>query len=157
MRPRHPRPIAICVFRDNDRIFVAEGYDSWKKETFYHPLGGAISFGKHSRECIVREIREEIGAEVKDLAYVGTIETIFTCDAGPGHEIVVVYEGKFIDPSLYGVESLRSREETDDEEFAGEFVAVWKSLDEFRERKAILYPEGLLDLLSNTGTHRSVG
>lgn len=157
MRPRHPRPIAICVFRDNDRIFVAEGYDSWKKETFYRPLGGAISFGEHSRECIVREIREEMGAEIKDVTYLGMTETVFTHNGEPGHEIVVVYEAKFTDPSLYKVESLRCREETDDEEFAGEFVAVWKSLDEFRERKAILYPEGLLDLLSNTGTHRSGG
>ena len=98
-----------------------------------------------------------MGAEIKGVTYLGITETVFTHNGEPGHEIVVVYEAKFTDPSLYGVESLRCREETDDEEFAGEFVAVWKSLDEFRERKAILYPEGLLDLLSNTGTHRSVG
>lgn len=33
------RPIAICVFRRDNRILVGEGYDPVKKESFYRPLG----------------------------------------------------------------------------------------------------------------------
>lgn len=39
------RPLAICVFRHQDRILVAEGYDPVKDEHFYRPLGGGNEFG----------------------------------------------------------------------------------------------------------------
>lgn len=122
---------------------MAECHDPATGETFYRPLGGAIEFGEHSRECIVREVWEEMGAEIKDLTYVGMIENIFTFDDRPGHEIVLVYEGKFADPRLYEVKSLMCRDDD------GEFIGLWKSLEEFRRGEAILYPEGLLDLLSD--------
>ena len=58
------RPLAICIFRNRDRILVAEGYDSVKDEYFYRPLGGGIEFGESSVETICRELREEIRVEV---------------------------------------------------------------------------------------------
>lgn len=122
---------------------MAECHDPATGETFYRPLGGAIEFGEQSLEAIAREVREETGAEIKDLTYVGMIENIFTFDDRPGHEIVLVYEGKFADPRLYEVELLMCRDDD------GEFIGLWKSLEEFRRGEAILYPEGLLDLLSD--------
>jgi hypothetical protein len=50
------RPLAICVFRYNNRILVAEGYDPIKKETFYRPLGSGIEFGEYSEQIIHREV-----------------------------------------------------------------------------------------------------
>ena len=141
MIPGQIRPIVISVFRDGDRLFLAEYHDPSSGEKFYRPLGGAIAFGEHSRECIVREIREEMGSEITGLTYVGVIENIFFFDGKPGHEIVLVYEANFVDARLYEVESVRCREN------GGEFVAVWKPIAEFRAGKAPLYPEGLLDLL----------
>ena len=121
---------------------MGEYYDPSAGETFYRPLGGAIGFGEHSRECIVREVREEMGAEIKDLTYVGTIENIFIFDGKPGHEIVLVYEASFVDPHLYEVESVSCRDDD------GEFIARWKAIDEFQAGEAILYPDGLVDLLN---------
>jgi ADP-ribose pyrophosphatase YjhB (NUDIX family) len=141
MKPGEIRPIVICVFRHQDRLFVTEGYDSCKKETFFRPLGGAIEFGERSRESIVREIREEMGVEVKDLAYIGMIENIFTYDGKPGHEIVLVYEANFVDSRLYKLESVRLKDNGD------WLVAVWKATADFRSGSAILYPEGLLGFL----------
>jgi hypothetical protein len=40
------RPVALCVFRNNDGILVFEGYDDVKGETFYRPPGGGIEFGE---------------------------------------------------------------------------------------------------------------
>jgi hypothetical protein len=40
------RPIALCVFHNNNRILVFEGYDKAKDEIFYRPLGGGIEFGE---------------------------------------------------------------------------------------------------------------
>jgi ADP-ribose pyrophosphatase YjhB (NUDIX family) len=54
-----------------------------------------IKFGQRSKDCIVREIREELQAEVKDLRHVGTIENIFEYEGELGHEIVL-----FMKPSL---------------------------------------------------------
>jgi len=70
MKPGQIRPIVVSVFRDGDRIFLAQYHDPSSGERFYRPLGGAIAFGEHSRECIVREIREEMGTEITDLNYV---------------------------------------------------------------------------------------
>jgi ADP-ribose pyrophosphatase YjhB (NUDIX family) len=148
MKPGQIRPIVIGVFRDEDRLFLAEYHDPSSGERFYRPLGGAIAFGEHSRECIVREIREEMRTEITDLDYVGVIENIFIFDGKPGHEIVLVYEATFVDSRLYEVESFRCRDN------GGEFVAVWKPIAQFQAGKAPLYPEGLLDLLDNKARER---
>jgi ADP-ribose pyrophosphatase YjhB (NUDIX family) len=148
MKPGQIRPIVISVFRDEDRLFLAEYHDPSSGERFYRPLGGAIAFGEHSRECIVREIREEMRTEITDLDYVGVIENIFIFDGKPGHEIVLVYEATFVDSRLYEVESVRCRDN------GGEFVAVWKPIAQFQAGKAPLYPEGLLDLLDKKARER---
>ena len=46
MKKNRIRPLAICVFLNNNRILVAEGYDPIKQQTFYRPLGGGIEFGE---------------------------------------------------------------------------------------------------------------
>jgi len=142
----HIRPIAICLFRHNDKILVLEGYDPSKGETFYRPLGGGIEFGERSIDTIHREIMEEIDAEVKDLVYLGSLENIFTFDGKPGHEIVQVYDGALADPGLYK-QAVILGHEVDVEEH---FRAMWKSLDEFGPGKAILYPDGLLEMCAVT-------
>ena len=138
----HIRPVAICLFRKNDKILVFEGYDPIKGETFYRPLGGAIEFGEHSADTIHREIMEEIDAEVKDLVYLGTLENIFIFDGGPGHEIVQVYDGALKESRLYEQVVIIGHEADVEEHFR----AMWKSLDEFGPGKSILYPDGLLEM-----------
>ena len=144
MKKKRIRPLAICVFRNNDRILVAEGYDPVKKQTFYRPLGGAIEFGEHSEQTVYRELMEEISAEVTDLKYLGTLENIFVFDGKPGHEIVLVYDGVLKDSGLYEQAVIEGKEADVNESF----MAVWKRLDEFGEGKSILYPDGLLELLT---------
>ncbi len=138
------RPIAICVFRNNDRIFIFEGYDFIKGETFYRPLGGGIEFGEHSRDALAREVREEIGQEVANLRFLGAVENIFVCNAKPGHEIVMVYEGEFADPAMYDCEPLEAMEDSGER-----FKALWMPMQHFRNGLSPLYPDGLLQLLSN--------
>ena len=137
------RPLAICVFRHNDHILVAEGYDPIKGETFYRPLGGGIEFGERSEDTIRREVREEIGAEVGRLKYLGTLENIFAFNGFPGHEIVAVYDGELVEAGLYDQAMILGKE-VDIEE---SFNAMWKHLEEFESGNLILYPDGLLNLL----------
>jgi 8-oxo-dGTP pyrophosphatase MutT (NUDIX family) len=159
VKPGKVRPLAIGVFRREDRILVAESYDHVKQQTFYRPLGGRIEFGEYGDETVRRELMEEIGAQAADLRYLGTLQNIFIYNGERGHEIVLVYDGKLVDERLYSCEvvelhrnsqdklrlSIEGVEEEDGDE--GAFKAVWKSLDFFREGGAPLYPDGLLELL----------
>jgi 8-oxo-dGTP pyrophosphatase MutT (NUDIX family) len=137
------RPLAICLFRNNDRILVAEGYDPVKKESFYRPLGGGIEFGEYSEQTIQRELWEEIGAEVCELKYLGTLENVFVFNGTPGHEIVQVFDGSLRDSGLYERTVIMGHEV----DIEDTFRAVWKRIDEFGEGKSILYPTGLLEML----------
>lgn len=137
------RPLALCVFRRGNKIFVAEGHDKKVKKTFYRPIGGGIEFDERAMETIRREVREEIAAEVSNLVYLGTLENIFEYQGQRGHEICLIYDGAFVD-------DFRN---ADDYTVVGHddgdilFTAMWKPLDFFREGNAPLYPDGLLELL----------
>lgn len=137
------RPVALCVFQRDGAIFVAEGHDEVKGETFYRPLGGRIEFGEYAADTVKRELMEEIGAEVRDLRSLGTLENIFTYRGKPGHELVLMFEGAFCDERLYEPDSIT--EAYDDGELL--FTASWKPLDDFRSGGARLYPTGLIELL----------
>lgn len=136
------RPIAICLFRRHDRILVFEGYDRVKAECFYRPLGGGIEFGETSAQAVVREIREELGAEVAEVRYLFTLENIFIHDGRPGHEIIQVYDGRFVDERWYARAELAGREDS-----GQPFTALWKTVSDFGPGRAILYPSGLWERL----------
>jgi 8-oxo-dGTP pyrophosphatase MutT (NUDIX family) len=140
------RPLAICIFSRAGSILVAAGIDPVKgNQEFYRPLGGGIEFGEHSQQTLVRELREEIGAEVANLRYLGALENIFVFNGDPGHEIVLVYDGEFVDRSLYAREWINGSE---GEENDLKFRAVWLPLDGFRTGTPPLYPDGLYALLA---------
>jgi 8-oxo-dGTP pyrophosphatase MutT (NUDIX family) len=143
MRPEAIRPIAICVCRHGDRILVAEGRDSKKEQVFYRPLGGTIEFGEHGEDTVRREFREEIRSDLTDVRYLGTLENIFVYEGQRGHEIVLVYDGRLVDPSLYTQETIQG------DESGHQFKAVWKRLDEFGPGGSPVYPDGLLDLIGS--------
>lgn len=143
MKPNVIRPIAICVFRHNGRILVAEGHEPLTGRLFYRPLGGAIEFGEYSADTIARELGEELGAAVVDLRYLGALENVFTYDGQTGHEIVLIYDGAFADRTLYDRPVIEGAEDD------GEKIrAVWISLADCADSAAPpVYPTGLLELL----------
>lgn len=145
MKKQRIRPLAICVFRNNNRILVNQGYDALKGEYFYRPLGGGIEFGEPGIETVCRELMEELNVEVEreSLEYLGALENIFTFNGAAGHEIVLVYDGVLREPELYGQTVIVGKDAHGDE-----IRAVWKDLAEFRVRKSILYPTGLLEMLT---------
>ncbi|MCI0397532.1 MAG: NUDIX hydrolase [Chloroflexi bacterium] len=147
MKPGVIRALAICVFRRDGRILVFEGHDTVKGKVFYRPLGGSVEFGEYSRETIIREMQEELNAEISELRYLGSLENIFTYQGETGHEIIQVYDASFVDSSFYERPLLQGIEDD-----AQPFKAVWKSLDFFQATAAPpLYPDGLLSLLLGLG------
>ncbi|MGD1994625.1 MAG: NUDIX domain-containing protein [Anaerolineae bacterium] len=145
MNPHRIRSVAICLIEDRERLFVFEARDSETGETFYRPLGGGIEFGERGAECVARELREEIGAELEEIRYVGTIESIFTCNGEQGHEIVLVYRAQLSDLDRYRDGPVVVQEETEI------LPGRWIPLASFRSGEARLVPEELLDLLDRDG------
>jgi 8-oxo-dGTP pyrophosphatase MutT (NUDIX family) len=140
------RVLSLGIFRRGDSIFVAEGFDEVKGETFYRPLGGGVEFGEQAADALVREMREETGLEVSNLRFAGVCENIFTYLGQPGHEIVLLYEADFADPAVYENDEMVCQEDD-----GLPFRAVWKSLSEFGEDKGgPLYPDGLMELLKQS-------
>jgi 8-oxo-dGTP pyrophosphatase MutT (NUDIX family) len=135
------RPIAICLLRRGEEILVHESYDSVKQRGFARPLGGGIDFGETSEAAAIREIKEELGVDITGVKLLGIVENIFVYEGEPGHEMVFVYDGRFVDESLYQQESLTAVE--------GErqFEAVWRSPQALRDGPCYLVPEEIWQFL----------
>jgi 8-oxo-dGTP pyrophosphatase MutT (NUDIX family) len=138
------RPIVICLFHNGDRILVSEAYDSSKGDYFCRPLGGGIEFGEQSQDAMLREIREEVGAEVENLELVGVLKNIFIYEGEQGHEVVFIYDAEFANKSLYGRDEIHGYESGIDTNF----VAKWQSVEEINRRGVRLVPEALISLLT---------
>ena len=135
------RPVALGVIRDGDEIFVFEGRDDVKRETFYRPLGGTIEFGERAIDAVRRELAEEIKATVTRADLLGVLENTYTYQGQPGHEIDFVFE-----VTVGDLARLRDGTVAGYEADGSTIACVWKSLAEFGDR-ARLYPDGLLALL----------
>jgi len=144
--------VALAVFRDGARILVEDKWD--RPEPFYRPPGGGVKFGERAIDAVRREMREEFDAEIRDVRPVGTLENIFDYHGRIGHEIVMVFEARFVDASHYAAERIDGMESV-----GTRIEAVW--IDVSRRLDRPLYPEGLLELLglrtSGTGPNRSTG
>ncbi len=137
------RPIAICLFQKDNTILVSEGYDYVKEEFYYRPIGGGIEFGEKSSDTLIREVKEELDADISNLQFLSTIENIFTFNGDTAHEIVQIYDGEFVDKSLYNQSKLLIKEDN-----GQTHKATWKPLSDFQNGKLRLVPESLYNLLT---------
>lgn len=114
--------------------------DQVKGVTGHRPPGGTIEFGETGAATVIREIKEELGVDVVEPRYLGTLENIFTYLGRPGHELVRVYEARFADPQLYERDVFECVEAN-----GAAFSCVRREIDSFSGDA--LYPAGLLALL----------
>ncbi len=135
--------LALCVFRHKKNILVREEYDDEKKEFFYKPLGGELSFGEYSWEALRREIKEDIGEDIKNLSFIGPAENIYHQNGHTEHELIFMFEGEFVNRSVYKKEDIP---------LSGKngiaYRAIWKPIKDFTENGHLLYPDGLLEILA---------
>ncbi len=135
------RPIVICLCSFQNKILVAEDFEHFKQEVFYRPPGGGINFGERGTDAVIREFQEEFALDLTDIQYLFTLENIFEFENHPRHEIVLVYDAKLVDASLYG--TILSGIEGNET-----LKAYWRSLHEIENDHYPLYPQGLKEKLT---------
>ncbi|MBN3882353.1 MAG: NUDIX hydrolase [Nostoc sp.] len=136
------RVIALGLIRDGERIFVSEGYDPVKQETFYRALGGGVDFGETSHAALEREFQEEIQADLRNIKYLGCIENLFTFNGRQGHEIIQLYQCDFVDSKFYQLESLIFSESQHHKH-----RALWIDISRFKSGELRLVPEVFFEYL----------
>lgn len=138
------RTVSLCLIRRNDQILVQETFDEALKKRFYRPVGGTVEYGENSKQTVIREVKEEIDAEIKEPKLIFVIENIFKYLDQIGHEIDFIYEAELIDKDLY------NKDEIDGIEGETKYKAVWKPIMGFvNNQDEKLVPDGLLKLLLN--------
>ena len=109
-------------------------------------IGGGVELGETHRDAIVREVDEELGATIHDLAHVATVENIFRIDGAPAHEIVFVYTGR-LEPQPAPVGATLTESD-------GSVVpVVWRPVDDSAEPLP-LFPAGALPCIRDLAERR---
>jgi len=132
-----PRPLVLGVFRRGPLMLVGEGHDRVKGSSFYRPLGGEIESGESPEQALVREMREELGEEIRIVRQLGELDNRFIFEGRPGWEQVAVFEAEFVAVDAPRVDSIE----------AEGWNLKWvdpAALD------LPLYPDGLADMLRLT-------
>ena len=127
------RPIALGLAVKNNKLLVSEGFDTIKNETFYRCLGGGIKFLKKSEDALKREFLEEINKNIIVKDFLGISENIFTYEGKRAHELILFYSIEISDEDY--------QEEYKVIDDNGESIAKWIDINEFKNKKKILYPE----------------
>ena len=131
---------AVCLFTSGDLLLAIDDFDPTKQSAFWVPVGGRVEFGETSAEAIVREVREELSAEITDVRLLGVLENLFEFDGADGHEIIFVYDARFVDGSMYDQMEISGMEREK------AFAAHWIDPSAPQNGRP-LYPDGLLGLL----------
>jgi 8-oxo-dGTP pyrophosphatase MutT (NUDIX family) len=141
-KPGEIRVLALGLIRDGNRIFISEGYDPVKQQTFYRAMGGGVDFGETSIEALQREFQEEIQADLTNIKFLGCLENLFTFNGKPGHEILFVYQCDFADSKFYQLEQLVFAE--------GERKkrGLWVEISRFKSGELNLVPEQFLEYIN---------
>ena len=124
-------------------MLVFDAVDEIKGSPFYRPLGGGVEPGEAAVDAVVRELKEEIGAELLRPELLRVEENIFTMDGNPHHEVVFFFTGSLADRSLYEKEKIMVYEDN-----GQVLTARWRPLDFFDEHHRLV-PEVLREMLSD--------
>ncbi|TVQ59848.1 MAG: NUDIX domain-containing protein [Spirulina sp. DLM2.Bin59] len=104
------RVIALALIHRGDDLFLSLGRDPETGREFCRALGGGVEFGETSADALRREFQEELQAELANVAYLGCIESLFTYNNIPHHEIIQLYRADFVDQKFYDLDVITFHE-----------------------------------------------
>ena len=126
-----------AIFRYGNKILLHHELNS----IHYTLPGGRVKEGETTEETLRREIKEEMGQEVKIIKPISFMENLFTDNKKKYHEILVTYELEFLDKSMYEKEVMPTIEKDKELEF------IWYDIDKLND--IIFVPKALKDLIVN--------
>ena len=137
------RVAGICLHNGRVHLQTTTGED----RSFAFP-GGHVSFGEINAQTLVREFKEEIGADivVGDLKWVA--EVFFPWGDKPCHQICLYYMVEITNPDIPMEGVFRGVEQMEGRKFELEFH--WVRVEEARHLE--LYPTNARELLQNLDT-----
>lgn len=116
MTPWRPHPgirvKALGLHWRGPRLLVAAVPDDSGRIKGMRPLGGSVEFGESTRDTVIREFREELGIPVEPLGAPIFLETLYTHEGSPGHEILAIYDVGFPPGAFDGVERILFHEDS---------------------------------------------
>ena len=132
------RVAGICVHDGKVLLQTTTGED----RSFAFP-GGHVSFGETNAQTLIREFKEEIGADISvgDLKWVA--EVFFPWGAKPCHQICLYYLVEIQNPELLEKEVFTGKEHLEGRNFDLEFH--WVPMDRVGELE--VYPTNTQELL----------
>jgi ADP-ribose pyrophosphatase YjhB (NUDIX family) len=118
----------------------------------YHRLiGGSVELGETHHDAMVREVQEELGAEVHDLSFVDVVESIFRINGALGYEVVFLYTGRLDSTRLA---SGRGRDSHGERRKCG--AGGWRRFHE-EDEPLPLYPEAAASYVRGVVARRQAG
>jgi 8-oxo-dGTP pyrophosphatase MutT (NUDIX family) len=136
------------AWRDG-RLLAGEVYSDDGSVKGVRPLGGAVEFGEWWRDALLREFREELGADVEIVGEPSILENIYSHHGMVGHEVVFAADVRFLSP----VQGHAGRVEYLESD-GSRCLAHWYDLDRLEGDGIELYPTGLMSVLRARGSMR---
>ncbi|MCP3992119.1 MAG: NAD(+) diphosphatase [Actinomycetia bacterium] len=95
--PRLTPAVIVLVERDDGRALLAWGRQFPGR--FYSALAGFVEPGESLEECVVREVKEEVGIEIGNLSYFGSQPWPFP------HSVMIGFRASYVSGELQPQES----------------------------------------------------
>lgn len=134
------------IWRD-DALLAAEVYNDAGVLKGVRPLGGSVEFGENWRDTVVREIAEELAITVRVSGEFVVMENLYLHEGARGHEIIFAADVTLCDATEAAL--LEANEEVMFREDNGVLCrARWVQMQDVRDGRIALFPEGLLEALS---------
>ena len=132
------------IIRRGNQVLVHHDTD----ENIITLPGGRVQIGEQTKDAIVRELKEEIGSEIEILKDVSFLENFFDVPELKYHEILLTFEGKFKDESLY----LKEKFEPMEDEKKGKLEFCWKDINSLSNQNFV--PNKLISVIENSNEMR---
>jgi len=137
------RAVSLCLIKREEQYLFVENYDEVIEVTYYRPVGGTIEFGEDSRRTVIREVKEEINADISEPELITVIENIYNYGADTGHDLNFIYKADIVDGSYYEQDVINGVEGEEG------FQAVWIDLNSIiNDANKKLVPDGLMQILT---------
>ncbi len=144
-KPKHMKTDSIrfraaALFMHKGNILVHESENRNTGETWFVPPGGGVEYGESSLHALKREIKEELGWNIKDEKLIGAFESFHVINEIEEHEISFVYLAAPENSSVFNESEFRISEDNGTRK-----IFTWKGIPDLAKPGSLLYPKGLLE------------